>query len=269
MGNDNINNEKLLSEIDSLEDESETISKNNKSAKKAWMKVLGLILLLGLCTLYFGEDYYYDEQEDSYDESLESYATRELRLKDKFEEQKNNIYLKDNFLNFNKQLIVNVENNNDEAITDLKIEVIFYDGENKPIEIDMAEIGIIEKKSAYYVKFFNTPEKFERYEFLISKDYYFYDNEESVTDQISYEIVENKKLAVKNNSSKEVSEINFQIVYYDKDNNVMDIDNIYMYDLKKKRTQVEELSLNIWNNKTYDIVKYEKYEIKLLGAYIY
>lgn len=266
MGSDNIDNEKLLSEIDSLEDESETITKDNKSVKKSWMKVLGLIILLGLCTLYFGEEYYY---EDIQEDESQNYTIQETELKNKFEEQKNNIVIKDSFLNFNKELIAAVENNNDEAITDLKVEIIFYDGENKPIEIDSAVVGIIEKNSKYYVKFFETPEKFERYEFLISKDYYFYDSEEVITDQISYEIVENKKLVVKNNSSKEISEINFQIVYYDKNNNVMDIEDIYMYDLKKKRTQVEELMLDIFNNETYESVEYEKYEIKLLGAYIY
>lgn len=273
MGSDNIDNEKLLSEIESLEDDSETITKDNKSVKKAWLKVLGLVVLLGLCTLYFGEGYYYDDiQDDSYEESIEEYETRELEIKNKFKEQQSKIIIKDSFLNFNKELIATVENNNNEAITDLNIEVIFYNGENKPIEIDSTVVGIVEKNSKYYVKFYETPEEFERYEFLVSKDYYLYDNEDIVTDQISYEVVENKeeaKIVVKNNSSKEISEVDFQILYYDKENNVIDVEYVSLYEIKKKRTQTETMYLEIFDKKTYDAVEYEKYEVNLLGAYIY
>ena len=83
------------------------------------------------------------------------------------------------------------------------IDAIFYDDENKPIEIDSATLGILEKETEAYLKFIETPEKFERYEFLISKDYYWYKNLEYVSDKISYETVENAEytsLVVKNNS---------------------------------------------------------------------
>lgn len=279
MGSDNIDNKKLLSEIDSLEDEREATStaENKKNKGNKWLLILVIIAMIGLSALYFGDYYYYDffedTDEDEYsNEEIKNYIEKEIIAKNKFEEQKKNIVIKDSFLNYNRELIAVVSNNNNEVITDLRVEVIFYDGENKPIEIDSSDISIIEKNTEFYIKFWNTPENFERYDFLVSKEYYWYDNEESVTEQISYEIVENrdsKNLVVKSSCSKEISEADFQITYYDENDNIMDIEDICIYDLKKNRTQTEEIYPNIWDNETDSAVEYKRYEVKLLGAYIY
>lgn len=276
MASDNIDNEKLLSEIDSLEDEegATSTSNNNINKRNKWALIITIILLIGLSTLYFG-DYYnnFEEEQDEYStEEIQNYLEKEKIAKSKFEEQKDNVVIENSFLNFNKELIATVSNNNNEMITDLKVEVIFYDGENKPIQIDSSEIGILEKNHKCYVKFSDTPENFERYDFLVSKEYYWYDNEEAVTEQISYEVVENNdsnNLVVKSNCSKEISEVDFQITYYDENNNIMDIEDIYMYDLEKYRTQKQEIYPNIWDNEKEVLVEYNRYEVNLLGAYIY
>lgn len=268
-----INNEKLLSEIDSLEDERETTVKNNKNK---FNLIIVVMVLLGLSILYFGNYNNYDlfeETDEEYsDEEIASYIEKEEAIKNKFEEQKDNIIIKNTFFSKNKELMATISNNNNEVVTDLKIEVVFYNGENKIIEIDTAIVSIIEKETECYIKFLNTPEEFERYDFFISKDYYWYDNLEYVTNQISYEVVENKdikNLVVKNNYSKDVSEVDFQIVYYDENDNVIDAENIYISELKKNRTQTQELYLDIFDNETYNKIDYERYEINLLGAYIY
>lgn len=157
-------------------------------------------------------------------------------------------------------------------VTDLLVEVIFYDGDNKPIEIDSDAVSIIEKNSKCYVKFLETPENFERYEFLISKEYYWYDNLEYITDKISYEIEPEDEyiyLTVKNNYSKEVSEIYMQLLYYDEDDKVIDVEDIIIHDLKKNKSQTEELYVALFDNDTYEIIDYDRYELNLLGAYIY
>lgn len=293
MGNDNIDSEKLLSEIDSLDDETETSSTSDNYKVNKWPVIILIIALIGLGILYFGDTYHYnfldevneeysekqienymlDEVNEDYsEEQIENYIEKEELEKSKFEVQKNNIAVKNSFLNYNKELIAVILNDNDEVITDLKVEIIFYDGENKPIEIDSSNISILEKNSECYVKFADTPENFERYDFLISKEYYWYDNLEYVTEQISYEIYENEDyvdLVVKNNYSKEISEATFQVLYYDDNYNVIDVEDIYFWELKKNKTQNQEWDLSLWDNKTYDKVEYKKYEINLLGAYIY
>ncbi len=281
MGNDNIDNEKLLLEIDSLEDEPESdYGIKNKNGGNKWIIIVVIIALVGLASLYFGpyNDYdfaddnnYYEEEYT--DEEIKKYVSNEELAKEKFKEQKSNILVENICYSINKELMATVSNNNSEAITDLKIEVIFYDGENKPIEIDEADIGIIEKNSQCYVKFSETPENFERYEFLISKEYYWYDNLEFVTENVSYEVIEENdasaKLKVKNNLLKEVSEVDFQITYYDKENKIIDLQNVCISSLEKKKTRIEELFLYVWNNKEEDYEEYDRYEVKLLGAYIY
>lgn len=272
MGSDNIDNEKLLSEIESLEDEEppKNLNKTNK-----WLTIIIIIFLFGLAILYFGGTYYNEFFEQTsaqyYEEQVENYLKQEEKFKSIYEEQKNNISIQQSFFSANKELIAVLANDNNEAVTDLLVEVIFYDGDNKPIEIDSGAVSIIEKNSKCYVKFFETPENFERYEFLISKDYYWYDNLEYVTDSISYEIEEDNYtyLTVKNNYSKEVSEICMQVVYYDKNNVVIDVEDVNICDLKKNKSQTEELYLGILDKDTSELIDYDRYEINLLGAYIY
>lgn len=266
----NIDNEKLLLEIDSLEDERNS-SKKTTNNKNKFGLIIFLIILIGLSSLYFG-NYNYENNYENADEEFESYIEKETDNRNKFESQKANIVIQDVFFSKNKELIVAILNGNNEPITDLKLEVIFYDDENKPIEIDSATLGILEKDTEAYLKFIETPEKFERYEFLISKDYYWYKNLEYVSDKISYETVENAEytsLVVKNNYSKTISEIDFQIVYYDKNDNVIDVETVYVNEIKRNRTEKRELYLGIWDSNTFEEMNYRNYEIKLLGAYIY
>lgn len=274
MRKNDFDNEKLFLEIDSLEDSTETIPKSNN--KNKLIIILVVIALIALSILYFG-DYYYNSfldetNEKYYNSGLENYLEQEENQKEQFENQKDNITIETSSLTVNKELMAVLVNNNPEVVTDLIIEVIFYDGENKPIEIDSSKVSIIEKNSKCYVKFLNTPESFERYEFLISKEYYWYNNIEYVTENISFEVEpkdEYTNLKITNKYSKKVSEISFQIVYYDYKDKVIDVEDIHIYDIKKNKTENEELYLTVWDNKTYKPIEYKRYEINILGAYIY
>lgn len=271
MGNEDINNKKLLQEIESLDDERENTSEEKKQKTNKWPIIIIIIVLICLATLYFGDSYYnyFDEINDDYDEEqMENYMDQEKYNQEHFEEIKENIIIKDSFLNYNKKLITVISNNTNEPVTDLSIEVIFYDGENKPIEIDSAEISIIEKNMNYYVRFEETPESFERYEFLISKEDYWYNKLEFATDKVEYHVY-NDELVAKNNGSEEISEINFQVVYYDDSDKVIDAEDVYIYDLKKGKEENYPLDLTLWNDETYEQVDYNRYEINLIGAYIY
>ena len=277
MRNDNIDSKRLFSEIDSLDDEVDSSLNNYNHHKISGLLVIILIIvLIALSLLYFGDtnqqDFFEEKNEEYSQQQIENYLKQEDIARDSFKVQKDNIQISNSYLNYNKELIAIISNDNDETITDLKVEVIFYDEENKPIEIDANDISILENNSKCYVKFVETPENFERYEFLISKDYYWYDNLEYVTEQISYEINENEDyldLVVHNNYSKDISEASFQILFYDEMDNVMDVENIYLTEIEKNETQEQEVNLFLWDNNTYDEVKFNRYEINFLGAYIY
>lgn len=60
-----------------------------------------------------------------------------------------------------------------------------------------------------------------------------------------------------------------QLLYYDEDNTVIDVEDIIIYDLKKNKSQTEKLYVMLFNDDTYEIIDYDRYELNLLGAYIY
>lgn len=280
MENDNIDNDKLMKEIESLEDErEEQVVENRKSRLPL---IIIIVALFALCSLYFGgsfENNLFDEISEEYnEEKYESYMEQEKQDRKDFEVQKENIKVSESYLNYNNELLATITNESDNLVVDLKVEVIFYDAENKPIEIDDCTVSILDKNSSCHVKFIETPEQFERYEFLVSKDFYWYDNleffmEDSIKNGIlTYETYKDGDytiLSVTNNYSKEISEACFEVLYYDVNGTVMDVEYVSLFELKKNRTQDEELYISLWDNNTYENIDFEKYEIKFLGAYIY
>lgn len=101
MGSDNIDNEKLLSDIESLEDEKKE-NFNNLNRKNNLLTIFLIILLLGLTILYFGGTYYnefFEKTNDKYyEEQIDNYLEKEKLYRSNFENQKKNISIKESFL---------------------------------------------------------------------------------------------------------------------------------------------------------------------------
>ena len=55
----------------------------------------------------------------------------------------------------------------------------------------------------------------------------------------------------------------------DENDNVIDVETVYVNEIKRNRTEKRELYLGIWDSNTFEEMNYRNYEIKLLGAYIY
>lgn len=294
-------NKKLLNEIDSLEDDSDgkKTSKGKFQIKFAYLMLFILVLIVIILyaknewvELYSEEDYDYDEYEELTEEEKELYLddfyetfgndsediekiSEEEILETKFKTIKENIVVEQVGLNYNKDLILKVTNNNDITLSDINIDLIFYDGENKPIKIDSGEISVFPLKSDYYITFEETPKNFERYEILISPmsvyEYKVRNKYNDLKEYIEISTKDNKdgvEIKIKNNYDKDVDVVYFQILYY-KENNVINAETYGMWDLKKNKSEKEIIYTNLYDENTYEDIEYDKYEIVYGGAYIY
>lgn len=296
-------NKNLLNEIDKLEDDKEASSikkEKSNSQEKAFSIIIIIIIVIALAILYLFykgsyivgkkenmkadfssylennyDEYEEEESEEFYDEEdselYESeYDLMEKQSQEKFEIQKPNLSIISQTRGINNKLIITLHNGNQEDISNLLVQVIFYDGENKPIKIDAFNIGMLSANSDYIIPFEGTPETYERYDFLITKDYYL--ENISLKDNITYE-VENKNdeliISGKNDSDKKISVINFGVVYYNEENQIIDIEFVEEFDIKKKRKFEIFSYLDVYDRKTYEPVSYSRYEVVLLEAYAY
>ena len=179
-----------------------------------------------------------------------------------FPSQKENIIISKQLVNINKELILGIENKNEENLHDLDIYIVFYDGENKICKISRDIIKLLNSNSTAFIKIYETPTTFERYEVFITKEY-FNENDIILNKDVQYSHCKENgkiKVSVQNNSSKKIDRLQFTVIYFDENDNILDIETIQEYDLKKNKT-VDILSWGIINKLNYDKVEYAKYEV--------
>lgn len=304
--NDDFNNKRLLDEIDGLENDSVIKMKENDIKSRPGISVESIILITLIIAVIIGGVYVYYNSNDGHimksSEILEFYETYDNnsegiglfdddeyftgvdvsenesyeqiieRAEDKFAKQKENLVVSQKVMNVNKQLIVCLENKNQEIIYDIDVYAVFYDGENNIVGIDKDGIDVINFNSKKYILFYETPETFERYDIFISKTYFETDNYiELLNDKIEYSdgIVDDKiEINFKNNADKLVDAIRFSIVYYDENNNILDIEETIDVDIKKNKSGTIN-AYGIWNELTNEKVKYDHYEVILNSAISY
>ena len=86
-----------------------------------------------------------------------------------------------------------------------------------------------------------------------------------VKDKDEYEIV----ITGKNSSSEDIDELEFFLIYYDENNNILGVDTIYEYDIDKNSNfKLEEFKI-LNEDESYDEVEYLRYELVLGSAYTY
>lgn len=163
-----------------------------------------------------------------------------------------------------------MENNNDEVLSQMNLYVIFYDGDNNPIEVQTKNITILEKNGKNYFTIYNTPKECETYQFLLEKKY-FYNDYVSYVNDISFETSkEDDEIIIngKNNSDKKINIITFSVIYYDENGKILKISDENTYDVKKNK----EFSLKCYNpydNRSYEKIEYASYDVILTSAYTY
>jgi hypothetical protein len=250
--------------------------KNPINIKK--ILVILLMIILIIVSLYFLYVSYNNYLKASSIENENEYANvailTEEELKEKFENEKDNIIVEKDFFGANNELIVLLKNENQENIADLIVQAIFYDNENKPISVCEKDISYLSADSEYYLKFTEIPEDYANYDFLITKENFWNDDMlVSIKDDISYEASVDDKdilsLKFKNNSKNSADYIKFVSVYYDENDNIIDVEDWCYFDITKNKTVKEDIYIGLYDTNTCEDISYDRVETKLVNAYRY
>lgn len=283
-------NQRLLDEIDKLDDVEFTEStsvKNSKNLKKVIISVIlvsiALLTIQYLTNLEMEASYesILNEEDEDFDKFIynEDYEDHDYGAEVEFEQaqkvlfdiQKTNLVVKKEVLSINKELISVINNNNDEAMKNVLVQVIFYNGENKPIKIDESSISLLEPHMDYYIKFSGAPEEYERCEYLFTQEYLPLKTLASIKDQVKFELFNKSEdcvqLKVNNLSDKMASRVNMVVVYYDDKDNILDINEWDFYDVKKKDIDEEDIYIDLYNFDTNESVDFSRYDVLLQEAY--
>lgn len=275
---------KVIDEINSLDEDSDFIIKSNKKGINVgtiFLIILIIILIAGVY-LYSTKDkrlaqealtdfgkYLSENPDYFYNEDLDYEVISEDE--DNFEEESKNLKIIKEFQDVNKNLGIILNNQNKNTVTGILVQVIFYNNENKPIKINDYVINILEPNLDYYIIFNETPENFERYEFLITKEYED-PSIKSLKNSITYDVKDKNGNEIvitgENSSSETIKELEFFLIYYDENNNILGVDTIYEYDIDKNNKFKIESYKGMYDD-NYEEINYERYEVVLASAYTY
>ena len=289
-------NKDLLNEIDKLEDNEEILEETEKSTshEKVFTIIVILIIVAALFMMYLSYKGTYivsnkENKQDDFSAYLDvnnnedegnkieneeiDYEELERQKREKFEQQKNNLVITSQMLDIDGKLIATIYNGNEETIENVLVQVIFYNGEDKPIKIDEKTIEVFDNQSDYFLFFEDTPKSYERCKFLITKEN-FYNNYNSKKDEISFTVKEKAdenviEISGKNNSDHKIQRVNFAVVYYNENNQIIAIRESSQYDIKKQKEFKIQLNKQLYSYDTFEDVPYSRYEVRLLNAMSY
>ena len=281
-------NKDLLNEIDKLEDNEEILEETEKSTshEKVFTIIVILIIVAALFMMYLSYKGTYivsnkENKQDDFSAYLDvnnnedegnkieneeiDYEELERQKREKFEQQKNNLVITSQMLDIDGKLIATIYNGNEETIENVLVQVIFYNGEDKPIKIDEKTIEVFDNQSDYFLFFEDTPKSYERCEFLITKEN-FYNNYNSKKDEISFTVKEKAdenviEISGKNNSDHKIQRVNFAVVYYNENNQIIAIRESSQYDIKKQKEFKIQLNKQLYSYDTFEDVPYSRYEV--------
>lgn len=209
----------------------------------------------------FGDDSEYQEYLEKYSEEFDSYSEyKENVQNEEFKLSKENIKI--NGYENENELICEVFNGNEENITDLRLYVIYYDNEKRPVAIEEEHIDLIYGENNFYCEFDINQDSLT-HEFLLVKDY---DSDMTVINRQDMKIAANKNedeiiVNVKNNSNIKIDTLQTCLICYDIEGKICDIETRYIFDLKAGK----EDSVDFYN---FDN-KMETYKVVINYAYSY
>ncbi len=159
------------------------------------------------------------------------------------------------------RLYVKIRNKSDYFFNDVDVYVIYYEND-KVIYIEKEDIyGTITPRNIQFVDLGLIPAKTTRHEIIIMPSDV---NEKykDMSDYIKTDIVKKNKdyyCKVENKSELKIENCYIQMIFYDKDNKIIDIETEGFYDINSKKTQQKEI---------YSLRDFDHYEA-IINAYNY
>ena len=214
-----------------------------KRKRKNGVLILLLIIVITLIFDKFYTEINYEYSDSEYDSEYQEYLEKYSEEFDSYSDYKENIQneefklskekIKINGYENDNKLICEVFNENEENVTDLRLYVIYYDNEKRPIAIEENYIDLIYGKNSFYCEFDISPDSLT-HEFLLVKDY---DSNMTVINlqDIQIETNENEDeiiTNVKNNSKIKVDTLQVCLISYNNEGKIYDIETRYIFDLK-------------------------------------
>ena len=159
------------------------------------------------------------------------------------------------------RLYVKIHNKSDYFFNDVDVYVIYYEND-KVLYIEKEDIyGTITPRNTQIVDLGFIPAKATRHEIIIMPSDV---NEKykDMSDYIKTDIIKKNKdyyCKVENKSELKIDNCYIQIIFYDKDNKIIDIEREGFYDINSKKTQQKEI---------YSLRDFDHYET-IINAYYY
>lgn len=206
-----------------------------------------------------------ENQSEQISESTEDENNMEMLEIPEFEKLKKNLIIKEEGKSVNKELIFSIENKNFSLVNDFMVCIVFYQ-EDDIVGIDIQDIDLIVSNNKKYLKAKEMPETYDRYQFFIEK---YDDNEYSDTilnNNISFEsYIKNElvEIEITNNANKKINRVEFTILYYDSERNILDIDNVSDYNIWRAGNVT---GYGVWNEELEEYMQYSDYEVILDSA---
>lgn len=181
--NEELNSKKLIEDLNNLEDD-----KNSKKAKlkeklKKNSKIIIIVSLIVIALIYlviykFEDIYFYfydnfvdDDLYSDFDLYLEEFNPEsydEEGRKAEIEKQKANINIKE-IKDESDGIVLNIENNNETDMNDFEVYLIFYDENNKVIDVVSETVSYMAAGSLQFLNLCEEMPNYARYDTLIKK----------------------------------------------------------------------------------------------------
>ena len=179
-----------------------------------------------------------NQNSTAFESSDTSKATKSVDSGSKIDEAEKNIEVKAEQTE-TKKLCVFLKNNNTFVIDDLKLEVVFYDDNDKPIDTDSDGHDMI-LPGATVVSQIEAPTKYKRFETNVTVELGINSNYENHSKNIKleYNTSDDGAIAqVTNNDSVKIDEVELKAVFYKK-NKIVDVSfDEDIYDLRPGKTE--------------------------------